>query len=115
MIVRYCLSLIDQTVQIQTHRARGLERLVLLSVSHLIRCQHKVRPAKHDIDGGGVRGYSSLLILKRLMFLVAEIEQGQRLGYIVSLLSSQQLNGVVVQCDETYSLFISLSHAYTKS
>ncbi|KAI9698251.1 MAG: hypothetical protein M1820_007521 [Bogoriella megaspora] len=31
-----------------------------------------------SLDGGGVKGYSSLLIIKRLMFMIAEIEQGIR-------------------------------------
>ncbi|KAF2490863.1 FabD/lysophospholipase-like protein [Lophium mytilinum] len=31
-----------------------------------------------SLDGGGVRGYSSLLVLKRIMFLVEEIELGAR-------------------------------------
>ncbi|OCL05346.1 FabD/lysophospholipase-like protein [Glonium stellatum] len=30
------------------------------------------------LDGGGIKGYSSLLILKRIMFLVGEIELGRR-------------------------------------
>ena len=35
-------------------------------------------------DGGGIKGYSSLLILKRLMKLIAEIEAGRRpAGYHV--------------------------------
>ncbi|KAF2186733.1 hypothetical protein K469DRAFT_144119 [Zopfia rhizophila CBS 207.26] len=34
-----------------------------------------------SLDGGGVRGYSSLLILKRVLFLIEQIERGQRMGY----------------------------------
>lgn len=30
------------------------------------------------LDGGGIKGYSSLLVLKRIMFLVGQIELGQR-------------------------------------
>jgi hypothetical protein len=29
------------------------------------------------LDGGGIRGYSSLLILRHLLTLVAALEQGQ--------------------------------------
>ncbi|KAF2259842.1 FabD/lysophospholipase-like protein [Lojkania enalia] len=35
-----------------------------------------------SLDGGGVRGYSSLLILKRLFYLIKQIELGQREGYV---------------------------------
>jgi hypothetical protein len=31
-----------------------------------------------QLDGGGVKGYSSLLILKRLISLIEELECGQR-------------------------------------
>ncbi|KAF2230295.1 hypothetical protein EV356DRAFT_347449 [Viridothelium virens] len=37
-----------------------------------------------SLDGGGVKGYSSLLIVKRLMSLVAQIEQGLRPKHKVS-------------------------------
>lgn len=30
------------------------------------------------LDGGGIKGYSSLLVLKRIMFLVEQIELGHR-------------------------------------
>jgi hypothetical protein len=29
-------------------------------------------------DGGGVRGYSSLLILRRLLCIIADLESGKR-------------------------------------
>jgi hypothetical protein len=29
-------------------------------------------------DGGGVRGYSSLLILRRLLCIIADLESGRR-------------------------------------
>jgi hypothetical protein len=32
----------------------------------------------HSIDGGGIKGYSSLLILKRLTALIEELERGKR-------------------------------------
>ncbi|CAE7013494.1 Patatin [Pyrenophora teres f. teres] len=34
-----------------------------------------------SLDGGGIRGYSSLIILKRLLFLISEIEKGKCTGY----------------------------------
>ena len=30
------------------------------------------------LDGGGVRGYSSLLILRRLLCIIADLESGNR-------------------------------------
>jgi len=46
-------------------------------------------------DGGGIKGYSSLLVLKRIMFLVEQIELGHRPLWP---------KVCIVYCDKDYSL-----------
>jgi hypothetical protein len=65
--------------------ARGQEKLSYALVGPLWQYVSVEQIAYIVIDGGGIKGYCSLLVLKRLMSLVEEIETGQRRITLVRL------------------------------
>lgn len=44
------------------------------------------------IDGGGIRGYSSVLILKRLMYVIEQIECGEMDAWVNGVKSLETWN-----------------------
>ncbi|PSN75297.1 FabD/lysophospholipase-like protein [Corynespora cassiicola Philippines] len=56
-----------------------------------------------SLDGGGIRGYASLLLLKRLLHLVSEIETGLREGYETSTIPNEREDKDLCYYDEHHA------------